>query len=88
MPENEAPPCHHYATTIRIVPNEKIVFNWMWKDGVDKTQVTLEFQAKGEEQTLLTLTHRGFSQQEFADKHPMGWNGCLSNLENRMATLE
>lgn len=61
--------------------NEKIVFNWMWKDGVERTQVTVNFVAKGDQQTLVTLTHRGFTQQEFAEKHTMGWNGCFANLE-------
>lgn len=63
-----------------IVPNQKLVFNWMWKDGVDRTQVTVEFRPQGSDKTLVTLTHRGFSQQEFADKHNEGWNGCLVSL--------
>ena len=63
-----------------VVPNEKLVFSWMWKDGVDRTQVTVELRPKGENETLLTLTHRGFSRQEFADKHHEGWGGCLVNL--------
>ena len=62
--------------------NEKLVFNWMWKDGVDRTQVTLEFQEKDANTTLLTLSHRGFSQQEFADKHNEGWQACLESLAN------
>lgn len=69
------------GTYEEIIPNKKIVFNWMWKEGVDRTQVTIEFQALNEGETRLTLIHRGFSQQEFADKHNMGWNGCLANLE-------
>ncbi len=65
----------------QIIPNEKIVFNWKWHDGVDRTQVTIDLQAKGESQTLVTLTHRGFSQQEYADKHNQGWTGCLAGLD-------
>ncbi|MDH3377517.1 MAG: SRPBCC domain-containing protein [Gammaproteobacteria bacterium] len=68
-----------------IVPNEKLVFNWMWKDGIDRTQVTVEMRAQGSTSTLLTLTHRGFSQQEFADKHNEGWGGCLANLSSHLA---
>lgn len=68
------------GTYEEIIPNKKIVFNWMWKDGIDRTQVTIELQERGANETLLTLSHRGFSQQEFADKHNMGWNGCLANL--------
>ena len=68
-----------------VVPNEKLVFNWKWKDGVDRTQVTIELRAQGNEETMVTLTHRGFSQQEFADKHNEGWSGCLVNLDRHFA---
>ena len=68
-----------------VVPNEKLVFNWKWKDGVDQTQVTIELRAQGNEETMVTLTHRGFSQQEFADKHNEGWSGCLENLNKYFA---
>jgi len=64
----------------QIIPNEKIVFSWKWKDGVDTSQVTIDLEPKGDDETMLTLTHRGFSQQEFADKHNQGWSGCLANL--------
>ena len=64
----------------KIIPNEKLVFSWKWKDGVDTTQVTIDLKPKGKNETLLTLTHRGFSQQEFADKHNQGWSGCLASL--------
>lgn len=63
-----------------VVPNKKLVFDWKWKDGVDRTQVTIELKPQDNGGTLLTLTHRGFSQQEFADKHNEGWKGCLQNL--------
>lgn len=63
-----------------VVPNKKLVFNWMWKDGVDRTQVTIELHPHGDNETMLTLTHRGFSQQQFADKHNEGWSQCLVNL--------
>lgn len=66
-----------YAELIR---NEKLVFNWKWKDGVDHTQVTIELRTQNDGGTLLTLTHRGFSQQEFADKHNEGWSACLHSL--------
>ena len=67
----------HYE---EIVPNKKLVFSWKWEDGQETTQVTVEFHNEGDDKTLLTLTHRGFSEQEFADKHTQGWTGCLANL--------
>lgn len=63
-----------------VIPNRKLVFSWQWKDGVDRTQVIVEFRSEGDNETLLTLTHRGFSRQQFADKHNEGWQGCLVNL--------
>ncbi len=69
------------GTYEEIIDNQKLVFNWMWKDGVDRTQVTIEFQSQGDNKTQVTLTHRGFSQQEFADKHHMGWQGCVDSLQ-------
>ena len=68
-----------------VVLNQKLVFNWKWKDGVDRTQVTVELRPQGDNETLLTLTHRGFSQQEFADKHNEGWGSCLANLVKFLA---
>ncbi len=65
-----------------IVENKKLVFSWKWKDGTDTTWVTVDLQENGADKTMLTLTHVGFSQQEFAQKHTMGWDGCLINLEN------
>ena len=68
-----------------IVPNKKLVFNWKWEDGEETTQVTVDFQSQGDNSTLLTLTHRGFGEQEFADKHNQGWTGCLANLSAHYA---
>lgn len=68
------------GTYEEIIPNKKLVFNWMWKDGVDRTRVTVELSETSTNTTLLTLTHTGFSQQEFADKHTSGWNACLDSM--------
>ncbi len=70
------------GTYEEIIPNRKLVFNWKWKDGVDRTQVTVNFAAAEDNQTLLTLTHRGFSEEEFRDKHNQGWGACLEGLNN------
>lgn len=74
-----------FGTYEEIIPNEKLVFNWAWKDGAERTQVTILLQEVNDNETLLTLTHRGFGQQEYADKHNMGWTGCLANLESLMS---
>ena len=69
----------------QIIPNKKLVFNWKWEDGQERTQVTVDFHDEENNKTLITLTHRGFSEQEFADKHNLGWSGCLANLSNHYA---
>ena len=74
------------GTYEEIVPNKKLAFNWMWKDGVDRSHVSIEFTEKEQGITMLTLRHVGFSQQDFADKHEMGWNGCLANLDKVFAS--
>ena len=70
------------GTYEEIVENEKLVFNWMWKDGVDRSQVTVDFRPADDGQTLLTLTHRGFSDTEYRDLHNQGWTACLESLVN------
>ena len=68
------------GTYEQVIPNEKLIFNWMWNDGVDRSQVTIDFEQLSPDRTLLTLTHRGFSQQEYRDKHHHGWNACVEGL--------
>lgn len=68
------------GTYEEIVENEVLVFNWMWKDGVDRTRVKIEFEAQEANKTRITLTHTGFSQQEYADHHTQGWGACLEKL--------
>ena len=69
------------GTYEEIVPNRKLVFNWMWKDGVDRSRVTVEMTPEGEDRTRLTLTHQGFSQADFRDKHEEGWSSCLDKFK-------
>ena len=68
------------GTYEEVIENEKLVFNWMWQDGVDRSQVTIDFKETGPGQTRLTLTHRGFSQEEYRDKHHQGWSACMDGL--------
>jgi uncharacterized protein YndB with AHSA1/START domain len=70
-----------------VIQDEKLVFSWKWKEGTDTTWVTIDLQENGPGKTMLTLTHAGFSQQEFAQKHTMGWNGCLANLEGMFSPI-
>ena len=68
------------GTYEEIIENKKLVFNWMWQDGVDRSQVTIDFFEIDNGLTRITLTHRGFSQQEYCDKHHQGWSACMEGL--------
>jgi len=63
-----------------IVPNKRLQFTWSWKGGdMPDTLVTIDFEDMGGT-TKLTLVHENFSTPEAAEKHNIGWDGCLENL--------
>ena len=65
---------------LEITPNEHLKFTWAWEDGeVKDTLVTIDFRAEGKG-SALTLMHENFPAEETAEKHTMGWNGCLEHL--------
>jgi len=64
----------------QVVDNEKLVFTWQWEGNPIATKVAISFKALSDKNSMLTLNHTEFSDQEACDKHKMGWNGCLHNL--------
>jgi uncharacterized protein YndB with AHSA1/START domain len=66
----------------KVVPNEKLVFSWKWRDSELVTRVTVELRAISDDRTELTLTHAGFPETEIRDRHNEGWEGCLAKLPN------
>lgn len=64
-----------------IVPDEKLVFSWKWRDSELVTRVTITFKELGANKTELTLKHDGFPTADVRDQHNQGWTGCLTNLE-------
>jgi Activator of Hsp90 ATPase homolog 1-like protein len=48
-----------------------------------ETQVTVEFQAKGEG-TDLVLTHERFRDESLKSDHAQGWQGCLERLSQKV----
>ncbi len=66
-----------------IVPQEKLVFTWLWRgeDASMESLVTLLFKPLGKGETELTLLHERFSSDEERDKHGEGWVGTLDQLE-------
>lgn len=66
---------------IDIVPDEKLVFSWQWRDGTfTDSIVSLQFEDLGE-QTRLKLQHSKLPDSEKTNHHNQGWNGCLLKLE-------
>ncbi len=70
------------GTYEEIIPNQRLVFTWGWQHSEERTKVAIELKKINENKTMLTLMHTGFVEQASADKHNMGWNGCIVNLEN------
>ena len=57
-------------------------FTWAWeplKPGWNETQVTLDFQPRGNG-TNLVLTHERFRSEPDKSDHANGWRGCLRRL--------
>jgi uncharacterized protein YndB with AHSA1/START domain len=65
-----------------IVPEQKLVFTWGWQgdDMETETLVTVLFQAINAKETLLTLLHERFHNEEERDNHAAGWHGVLDQL--------
>jgi uncharacterized protein YndB with AHSA1/START domain len=69
------------GTYEKIVPNEQLIFSWKWADSELITRVTIDhLKDHGDNETELTLTHEGFPEQDMADRHTQGWEGCLAKL--------
>ena len=70
----------------RIEPPYALVFTWAWeapKPCVVETQVTVEFEPKGDA-TNVVLTHERFRDKGQLDGHAEGWTGCLSRLARKL----
>ena len=94
--ETDARPGGRYAISMRtpageahdvggvfreVVPNEKLVFTWIWKSMPEQeTVVTVLLKPDGDG-TLLTLTHEQFAAADARDRHQGGWNGAFDKLE-------
>ena len=64
-----------------IAENENIVFTWCWEGSGVTTKVAVHFLALDASNSELTLEHTEFTDEALKDKHGMGWNACLANLE-------
>ena len=67
---------------LEIVPNEKIVFTWCQDPmASDKPDTTVTIQLKEQKgNTLLTLKHVGFKNEDRMKDHLGGWSGGLEDM--------
>jgi uncharacterized protein YndB with AHSA1/START domain len=71
---------------ISIDPEKQIVFNWLARGETGTSQVTVDFELKGEG-TVIKLTHRvpeGPQWNELADGFKEEWSTGLENLANML----
>jgi uncharacterized protein YndB with AHSA1/START domain len=73
---------HSVSGTYReVIAGRRLVFSWAWQSTPEReSQVTVEFKADGAE-TLLTLTHEKFFNEQAAADHGRGWNRSFDALE-------
>ena len=66
---------------LEIVAPRRLVFTWSAPHvGVTTSVVTIELNAKGDEQTELRLTHSVDPATEAGARHARGWTTALANL--------
>lgn len=72
-----------------ILPPERLVYTWTW--GGDggmagrETLLTLEFEDAGDE-TVLHLSHSLLLDEDWAQKHSMGWGSSFNSLDALLAS--
>jgi uncharacterized protein YndB with AHSA1/START domain len=68
---------------------ERLVYSWCWEDSAGQTghvsTVMVDFRGDGE-RTTVVLEHSGLESADSRDKHRVGWEACLENLEARIFT--
>jgi uncharacterized protein YndB with AHSA1/START domain len=72
---------------LEVVPPERIVMSWRWKDGlVDPNESRVEIVLRPvPEGTEITVTHSLLHDEESRRSHEAGWMGALDKLAARFA---
>jgi uncharacterized protein YndB with AHSA1/START domain len=86
--EHEGKRHPHYGRFLTLEPDRKVELTWLTgKDGTQGAEtvlsVGLEPRSSG---CALTLTHRGFYDQERADHHGKSWEQILVGLDERLTS--
>lgn len=76
----------HYGRFLRLQPDRLIEFTWLTGASGTKgaeTVVTIELEPK-QEGTFLSLTHKGFPDEESKSRHDSAWEMILEYLDQKM----
>lgn len=65
---------------LEIIKDQKLEFTWAWAGTPDRVSKVCIELADRDGQTLLTLTHTQFYDEEARDNHAKGWCACLDKL--------
>ena len=58
----------------------RLVYTWSTDGGTTGEQVTVRFEPLGEGRTRVEIVHDRIADPAIADRHRMGWAGCLDGL--------
>ena len=76
----------HYGRFLRLIPNRLIEFTWLTGAGGTEgaeTVVTIELEPV-ENGTQLSLTHKGFPNEQSKSRHDSAWEMILEHLDQKM----
>ena len=80
---------HHVSGVYReVVPNEKLVFTWMWRTMPERQSLVNVFIKPDGNGTLLTLIHEQFLDEPARDRHLSGWTGTLEKLAKHLNQMQ
>lgn len=76
----------HYGRFLELEPGRKVELTWVTgRDGTQGAETVLAVDLEPRpDGCALTLTHRGFYDQERADHHGKSWDWILANLDDRL----
>jgi uncharacterized protein YndB with AHSA1/START domain len=76
----------HYGRFLRLLPDRLIEFTWLTGAGGTEgaeTVVTIELEQR-DNGTHLSLTHKGFPNEQSKSRHDSAWEMILEHLDQKM----